>query len=197
MNGLCKKELGSEGLEHVRATLLKGGPIPSAIRPLEIGSAWAYLPCTLIEPIEVEAYQDGGIFSTEDAADIHDQVVLFIRSFLQSNDLNVVLFEDQFFGIDDPPNSTDQQLFKYRGTVYHYRTCISGIPTLDLIDDAISAASNYPQIIVLTRIATLQALPSRSEMAEDFANDLVKNVCHVVVGAFDEEGYLIWSSNED
>ena len=60
-------------------------------------------------------------------------------------------------------------------------------------EEALGSASDYPSILILTSIISSSTLPVRSNIDEALAEELMANVSHVIVGAYDEEGYLIWS----
>lgn len=64
-------------------------------------------------------------------------------------------------------------------------------------DDAISWASEWPAVHILTRTGLAEGVQSRSELAPELVSALAKNTQFIMVGAFDCGERLIWSRNED
>ena len=185
-------KLGPAALEYVERELQAGGPLASQIK-LFTGEVWAYLPPDAVEFQQIENFKEGGVFTAEDAWDISQAVTSFVKDFLQASTSNLMLAEDQFFGMDDPPNSENPHLLAYAGITYSYLNAELASLNDSEIEDGINSASSYPQIVLLTRITSGSVLPAREEIDEKVAQELVDNLCHMIVGAYDEEGYVVWS----
>jgi hypothetical protein len=182
-----------DALTFFRAELKKAGPISSALLP-EFGRLWSYLPSSAAEKQTLFHLQEGGAFSAEQAHNILQYIVTFSGSFLREKPSNVLLCEDRFFAISDPPNRYEQQVFEHAGVSYHYRTNARDVADSNEIEEAMGCASSYPLILLLTTISSGRHLPQRTAIESDLADELARNVRHVIQGAYDEEGYIIWSN---
>jgi hypothetical protein len=184
--------LGTDGLAFFCEELQKSGPIPSSVIP-RFGSLWSYLPKSAAERQTLLYLRQGGAFSAEQALEILHYVVKFILDFLLESSSHFLLCEDRFFAMSDPPNQLEQKVFEYAGVTYHYLSSTDAPLNSREIEEAIGSASSYPLILLLTKIPSGRKLPERAQVDGDIADELTRNVQHVVQGAFDEEGYIIWS----
>jgi len=193
MNARIIHPLNGDAFDYLCAELRKGGAISSNVNLGPGGHLWTYLPFSTAQSHRMEDFKEGGVFSPEDAWLIMRAVVAFVGDFLEEEPSNVLLAEDQFFRIEDPPNLGVKHLFEYRGTCYHYLTQLHATSSLEEIEQALNSGSNYPQIVFLTKIPPQRVLPSRAKIDEELAQKLTANAAHIIVGAYDEEGYVIWS----
>src|SRR5579863_2985556 len=184
-------ELGPAALAFVCEQLAKGGSLSAALSLSPKGIVWSYLPTDAVRLQNRNNFEQGGIFDSESASEILQKVVAFIKAFLQENPSGVLLSEDRFFRVDDPPNSQDQDIFEWRDTVYHYRTHSFWDAEPRDFEHAITSASDYPLLLILTKASTPELLPKRRGIDDNLASELAKNTAHIIVGAYDEEGYLI------
>jgi hypothetical protein len=143
--------------------------------------------CTLFD------LQEGHAFTAEEAYDIQEHINAFITAFLEENPGHILLAEDRFFTMNDPPNAQDQRIFQYENTTYHY---LSNHADQEALKDTVGSASNYPLFLILTVVSALDKLPVRGHIQKDLAEELISNVAHVIVGAFDDEGYIVWSRQQ-
>jgi hypothetical protein len=183
-------QLGEEGQAFFRREIKKAGPLVSELN-IGWGNLWAYLP-SAAAPVTFSNLEEGGVFSPEDAYEIQQKVVTFVANFLSEDPSHILLCEDRFFSLADPPNINESQIFEYSKVTYHYKTFAESTKE---IEDAISSASDYPTILLLTSGPQRCNLPERGSIGKELAADLSANVHHVIQGAFDEEGYIIWSKH--
>ena len=186
--------LGADALKFLYEQLANGGPISATLKLSPGGVLWTYLPPSAVQLQDQRHLEQGGAFTSESASEILREVLVFVKAFLQEDASSILLAEDRFFGISDPPNSRDQYIFEWRGTTYHYRTHLFSAAHPQDFEEAIGSASNYPSILLLTKISSLEILPKRGQIDDALAAELAENIIHVIVGAYDEEGYLIWSN---
>jgi hypothetical protein len=182
-------QLGADALLFLREELAKAGPVLSTLKP-EWGHIWAYLPPSAAERCTLFDLQQGKAFTAEQAYEIQEHIFHFIAAFLEEASGHILLAEDRFFTMNDPPNAQDLLIFQYENTTYHY---LSNHADQEALKDTVGSASNYPQILILTAVSSLDKLPARAPIQQDLAEELISNVAHIIVGAFDNEGYIVWS----
>jgi hypothetical protein len=192
MDEICICNLGTDALDFFHGELGQAGPIPSTLIP-EYGRLWCYLPRNAIEKQTLSDLRGGAAFNAEEAYEILQRTVTFIADFLQQNPSNILLCEDRFFAINDRPNLSESQIFEHVGVTYHYHTGATLAIGSGEIEEEIGSASSYPLVLLLTSIPSGEELPVRAAIGKDLVEQLAHNVRHVVLGAFDEEGYIIWS----
>ncbi|HEY2497329.1 MAG TPA: hypothetical protein VGK24_09690 [Candidatus Angelobacter sp.] len=192
INEIKAYPFGPEGVEFFRQQLARSGPMVASLVP-QFGKLWSYLPQDAAEKRTLFYLQHGSAFTAEQASDILQCAVRFIIDFLLENPFHFLLSEDRFFAINDPPNENEHKIFEYGGVIYHYRDRTDISISSQEINEAIGSASNYPSVLVLTKISNVRKLPERTQVDEALASELKSNIQHVIQGAFDEEGYLFWS----
>jgi len=185
--------LGADALKFLWDQMQQAGPLTGMAKLSPQGIVWAYLPQETQQFQDFKNFEEGGVFDSESASEILEKLVSFVRAFLQVDASHVILCEDRFFAIGDPPNSAAQDLFEWRGAVYHYRTHSFYDAAVKEFEDVISSASDYPLILLLTRTRFPESLPKRAPLGDDLARELAEGVQHVIAAAYDGEGYLIWS----
>jgi hypothetical protein len=190
-------ELGPEAFRYVCSQIEQGGPLTSALKLSPAGSVWAFIPSGAASSQRAEDFGGGAVFTAEDAYEILRHVIGFIAEFLDRNSLTVVIAEDQFFKLSDPPNLGHRLVFEYGGKTYHYRQSAEQDSNLRAAEQIVNEVSHYPLILILTRIPSNASLPNRGAIDKYVANALVSGIEHVIVGAYDEEGYIIWSRKPD
>jgi hypothetical protein len=172
-----------------REELGKAGPLVS-INP-DYGSIWTFLPKNSATLQTLSALQEGA-FTPEQAFQIQEEVIGFIERYLEADPANILLCEDRFFSLNDPLNVKELKLFEYAGTTYHYRM---NPVTAAEIKNAMTSASDYPTILLLSKLSSAEILPLRCSIGKDISDELSRNTHHLIQGAFDEESYLIWTRN--
>ena len=191
MNNLHKRQLTCDGIKYVCETLKRGGPLASAVNISSIGEAWTYLPETSkVVPLD---YSEGGVFNPDEAFEAEQTVSALLFNFLHQSSSNVALFEDQSFRMNDPAVADDKFIFECEGVLYHYRSQSHG-GRGDELQDAMGVASQYPTIILLA--SARRELPQQVAIPFTRAQEFIKDVRHVIVGSYDEEGFIVWSRNK-
>src|SRR5436305_11637105 len=176
--------LGADAVKFVCGQLGRGGPLSAMLKLSAGGIVWAYLPANVAKLQALKNFEEGGMFDSESAFLILRGLIAFIRAFLQESPSNILLCEDRFFSINDPPNSQEQDIFEWGGVVYHYRTHSFSNADAQEFEEAIGSASNYPLILFLTRTSSPELLPQREKIDRRVADELVKNISHLIVGAY-------------
>ena len=214
-------EFGDEALDYVRSCLASGKTLSAHLLqlPLDTGRVWAYLPENVapeaarsfrmggVIPIdqdaEVEIFSDGKLAATLIPVRTHplgvrtEQVLLqFISSYLSESGERYVVFEHALAHPTDPFIQTGtSKFFSYGPEVYHFLS--SQDVNLAQIHDTVRSASSYLFIASLTSLPVKQDIQPRQEVSLDTLKTLSNNTVHIIVGAYDGEGELIWSKRAE
>jgi hypothetical protein len=197
MNEIAQVQLGPNALRYLWSQLEQGGPFVTKIGQLPAGRIWGYLPVSAIGKQEIDDFESGAAFTPESAHEILQRVHNFIAEFLDVDRSNVVIAEDQFFQLTDTPNADQDQVFRYEGKSYHYRYGADREPSRISAEQIMRQASHYPWILVLAKTSSDVPLPRLERIENGLVKSLIERIQHVIVGAFDEEGFLIWSKEPD
>ena len=181
-------ELSGDAEAFFRKELGKAGPLAMTINP-DCGKIWGFLPRNDAALSNLSALEEG-VFTPDEAWQMQEKIVRFIKEYLDAESLNILLCEDRYFSLNDPPIAMELNLFEFAETTYHYLTSPC---TAKEIENVMTLASFYPAILLLSKRNSARLLPQRHSIGKDFSDELSRNVRHLMLGAFDEEGYLIWS----
>jgi len=193
MQLFMQRQLGEIGLEFVRTQLSEAGPMGAAhLKHLDQGFVWEFVPAhTTAMPSLNQLI--GGRYNASEAGSLTAAYVVFLREFLLRNSSRVLLFEDQFGKADDPCMLDRKNFFVWEDAMYFYFPCKSAQVRDSAIEAALPGASHYPNIVLATRLTFYEPLPTRGLLSREQALALEEQVRHVLVGAYDEESYVMWS----
>lgn len=188
-----QRQLGEVGLEYVRARLSDGGPIAEQhLEHLNYGFVWEFIPDNS-GGVQTSDLSQGGRYDATEAKLVTNAYALFFRDFLGRSPSHILLSEDQLFRMNDRCMLDKEGLFEYGGVTYFHFPLGGEQLSKSSIEGAISRASQYPSIVLATRRTFDEDLPSRGVLQKAHALMLGEQVQHVLVGAYDEEGYVMWS----
>jgi len=199
---------GPEAIVYIREQLAKGLTLASYLLrlPLEEGVVRAYLPDTASEEAAQNFREGGvreGIFLDELASymalpkeEEDDSLTTLILEHLAKSDAPLVVFEDAAGSPEFPAwQSPKHQYFIFNSEVYHFLNP----QDVDLrrIHRTIWTAHVYPFIGILTSRSTAeQEIGDRQKVTADTLEKLANRTRHLVIGAYDLEGELIWSRTD-
>ena len=106
----------------------------------------------------------------------------------------MLLFENQLARLDDPFMRSKKDVFEFSGATYFYYP-----GELDSVNEAgvathLSSASNYPCITFAIRAPKGVPPQQRGNISVEMADLIAARTEHLLVGAYDGEGYVVWSS---
>jgi hypothetical protein len=184
-------------MDYMRAQLTDGGPLAMQhLGHLEEGAVWEFvtenspaqpLPRQLLEA-RYDAYE---------AWDLRQEYVSFLCDYLQQDSSRILLFENQFFRMNDPCMLNRDTLFEWEGVTYFYFPSNGVQVSQSAVEAALPRASHYPYIVLATQRTFDEELPIRGLLTGDRAVALGEHVQHILVGAYDEEAYVMWSRVRD
>lgn len=118
-------------------------------------------------------------------------LVEFVRSYLSAESGRIAIFENANASTDDPRLDEDGKVLALENEVYYM---LSSKDDDESIRNSITSANSlWIHIGILASVSNIDDWKSKSILDPHDAVDLAKRTEHVIVGAFDDEGYLIWS----
>jgi len=190
---LIKIELGPDAITYMRSYLAVGEALGHALLevPLEHGRVVTYLPESA-DPGKVAAFWEGGI---NYEGGITRLVAEFISSYLCEGDNRLAFFEDMTSRPESPWTTEPGARYVVLGReVYLYLTPESA--TQEEVHRTMVDSYSWRFVAVLSDTESSLNLLAGQEIGIEFLQLLAASVQHIVVGAYDSEGYLIWSHQE-
>jgi hypothetical protein len=190
-------ELGIKGVEHVRTQLGLGGSLAARIStaPLEQGVVGTRVPITALKDGEIADLQSGGVMNREDSVTGLGKLISgFLRQSMPPR--RYAVFAEPFGKRGDSYLTTVRERKHFMGDEVFFSLLHEDADTSRVLD-TIRRVGDYPFIGVLSSIPNDGiGLEHGEELDEDMLEALVSGMDHLVVGAFDGEGFVIWSTNE-
>jgi hypothetical protein len=184
--------LGTEALAYVRDQLGLGRTLAREIQSHPpAGRVITFAPQNTSE--EDLNWFDGGCLG--DTIETFVPVWELARDYLndQSGDHRYLICEDTFASNTEPaPSWVAAPWLAYQNDRYHFLP--GGGVTSEQVRATLRAGDHYPWIAVLTSLPSeWPALQPGTEQPRRVLVELARRTEHVLVGAYDEEGWLIWS----
>ncbi len=123
-----------------------------------------------------------------------EEIDLFISDYLCTNPNNYVIFETFSVANDLKTKTHKHNYFIVNNYVYDY---LHGSKCNDEIREYIIQARVYPFVSIFSNLSNISCIivnPNK-EINENCISEIVINTEHIITGAFDGEGYIIWSKN--
>ena len=188
-----KRKLGARGIQYVREQLTDAAPFSETLsRYLEGGYAWQFVPEEKLHSYEKLDFHIGGIDAITSAL-VFSKYVEFLCHLLMEDSSTVMLFENQLFRLTDPVMLSREGVFEYMGATYSYLQTKSLPATESAVAEHLRGASRYPSVVIVTRGSELMSLHEVRQLTAEEAHELGAHVQHILVGAYDEEAYVVWS----
>jgi hypothetical protein len=188
-----KKRLGERGLRYVREQLTDAAPLSEALtRYLDSGYAWEFVTDEQSQSSEEHDFHFGGRGSQT----VLNGYVKFLCELLNKEPSTILLFENQHAKLTDPVMTGKTGLFERLGALYFYLQGGEGPRSENVVIDHLRWASRYPSVVIATRMSKPLHIEQPRSLTPEEATELETGVKHVLVGAYDEEGYVAWSRQE-
>ncbi|MGI8588173.1 MAG: hypothetical protein ACR2M0_10875 [Chloroflexia bacterium] len=214
-------EFGDEAIVFIRSRLAEGHTLSKYLLSLSLddGRVVAHVPVTaddvrsarfvsggLIErdtSLETTfAGSDGRVFRivpvTAQPQRLETELELanFIMAYLQRPGSRYAVFEHALAAPGDPwLRSSTLRYFSYRSELYIFLTKADA--NVATIIDTIRRSSTYLFTGILTAPTAMPELHSAETVTEDVLQTLALSSEHILVGAYDGEGELIWSRTKE
>jgi hypothetical protein len=184
-------KLGSAGMDYLRSYLLDDRPLSRGLArlPLEKGEVFTWLPAAL-NPEQVDFHHGALGLSTVDS---NKMLTIFVCNYLQKHTGSIALFEHQVASSGDPWLASERAPYLVHGSdVYFYRT--SGDAASDMVIKTIKTSIDWRSVGALTsRDGSLPAFEPRQQIDDPALERLAERTDHICIGAYDAEGFVVWS----
>ena len=192
--------LGIEAIDYIRTSLADGKTLSRLIlnvHNLDEGEVTTYLPKDVNSTTMLQ-FRVGGKVAVHPGppkmvSETNIWLASEIRSFLNRDNHRIVVFENALAKPDDPWLRTrNAQAFFYEDDVYHFLTRKDA--ETDKVEKAIRDATSHLFIGAMSSMTPQTPFPEQSRRA---TRDQIKTIAgrteRIVVGAYDYEGYIIWT----
>jgi len=215
--------LGPEAIDYIRDRLAEGKTLAKFLLDrgdLDKGSVITFLPSDA-DLSRMNNFSRGGVlpapppethhhYTTANGTrtlvvpvpDTSTQLAAMIQEFLKQEDARICLFESAVAkptdGFLSTPNAKDLCVLTLDEDVYFL---LKENDDLEMIDKTLRYAKSYLVLGVLVHFSdkdqflSLDEDPLRKELTVDELKVLAEKTEKIIVGAYDGEGYLIWSRN--
>jgi len=191
---LAEFQFGSEAIDYIRGRLSIGRTLSKLAQslPLEEGVVKAYLPSELgIERVQ-STMEHGCPEMDKYARESRELVEKFTFSYLTSASRRYAVFEHVLASSSDPwITESEDRLFTFQDEVYLFLPKRGA--NLDQVGRVLSGEFVRGMLISLKDIPDLA---NRQCVGLDVLQTIVQGVEHLIIGAYDETTYLIWSKRD-
>jgi hypothetical protein len=184
--------LGAEAVGWIGGELSRGRTMAREIlaNPPS-GSVVTYAPEGMSE--EELADFDGGCLG--DTLDTHVPVLEFAAAYLttEAAELRYLICEVTFASKTDPFLArVTRPYFTHDDDVYYFLS--AGRVSIEQVHGPLQAGGAYPTIAALTSLPAHEPLIApHSDQSRDVLLALAHRAAHVLIAAYDQEGWLVWS----
>ena len=182
-------EIGETAIPFIRSCLWPQRALPARLLrlPLENGKIMSYVPSGISRDQAMKLQTTLGIPGVGTCST--KRLTAFILDHLRSPNAPYALFQDYLSEPGDPALANDQFIL-YQSEVYLFLG--SKDAAANKVADAISKSSQFPFLSVLTALTSAE-LTNNDAVTDKCLDELVDNTQHLIVGAYDEESYIVWS----
>ncbi|MDY7077420.1 MAG: hypothetical protein SXV54_10905 [Chloroflexota bacterium] len=193
---LKKQKFDGKAIAYIRDQLSDGATFGKRLLSLSLeeGSVISYIPEEL-NPEGLSGFEGSITLSTGlSMKGSNSRVVTFVSDFLSVHSKRYAIFET-FANVGDNFRSTERlPYFTFNSEVYYF---VSQENEAEKILKVLKCARHYPLICGLTFLPQSQPFVKPSQaLPIEIMEKLVTRTKHILVGAYDMEGYLIWSSDQ-
>lgn len=198
-----KVPLGHEAIQYIKDCLKDGKTLSNLLLDicyLDNGQVFTYLP-SYLEEKDIKQFKVGGKIQKGFLEEGNSETDLWlfseIRSFLTVNNNKICIFEHALARPNDPWISLKKPLFfTYTDEVYIFLS--SAVAESKKIEHAVRAAVAYLFIGVMTSVPYEPCfLRSGKVVTYEKLKALAEKTERIIVGAYDYEGYIIWSKESE
>jgi hypothetical protein len=187
---LKKFEFGTEAVSYIQSSLFDGDTLSRHLLslPLKNGQVTAHLPATVSSEM-AQRFEVGGITTRNNTV---PHLVAFITTYLSGRGKPCAVFEAIERHGDLYLSLSKQPFFVHNSEIYYFLG--SQNRDSEKVRTVIQAARSYPFIGVLTSLSESDPdIRVAQEVTESVLRKLAARTKHLLIGAYDAEGILVWS----
>jgi hypothetical protein len=190
---LKKIVLSEQGFEYIQKELIRGSSFAKLVLnlPLTEGTCETLIPemldTRLLTDFSNSIYLSSGLSLAKTKFFLIEKILKFLQDDLD----NCVIIETFLKSKDAALTNRIEPYIVYGEDVYYFLT-YSTLKTI--IESALADARAYPKIIAFTKYDSV--IPNDKTIQFENLEVLARNLQLLVVGAYDEEGYIFWSKKE-
>ena len=210
-----KLYLRPESINYIKQRLSGGHTLGKClldVQPLDHGSVFTFVPTGIEVNDEIvnSRLESGGLLPSP-PSDTHMKVPggiavpiphtssllrKIIRDFLVENPFHICVLEEPYSEISDRNPPFRELPYRFLDKqVYYFVTAAAETEIVDRV--IIRCRSPYPGTIgAMTNLNGLKVNPIKGPISYAELKQLAQNAKHIIIGAYDAEGYLIWSSEK-
>ncbi len=185
-------KFGSEAITYIRSCLSEGDTLSKYLldSALGRGQVKAHLPADA-DPGYIKRFRWGGVTTRNNTRQF---LTTFISAHLIKKGKQYAVFETLYRPGDICLLSSKEHFFTHKLEVYYFLN--SHDIDSDIIVSTVRFARSYPFIGVLTSIPEEESdIQAEHELPIDKLKKFVARTEYILIGAYDNEGVLIWSKN--
>jgi hypothetical protein len=191
---LVERSLGLKGVEYVKSCLQQGTGMCSLLLPMVVGG-WAFAPVpTGTDQRRAEKFQVGGLMPRQK---MKVWLIEHLEGLCQTEPQSTVVFQDVWAAPTDPAirSTTSNKLLTDRN-VYYFIEARGFLPSL--VERALSELTSYLLVGVFTHFGIKSTeLLKDHRTTEAVIADAVREMEEIFVGAYDQEGIVVWRRQEN
>jgi hypothetical protein len=187
-------ELGDSALDYIKEELANGDLVAKFLLQqikFEQGVIRTHLPDDVNDKATLDFRDSVAKDYQAMYTETHKWVAGFITAYLSQQKNNIAVFETLGSPKDPFLQRRKPQYFSNQQNVYVY-TAGNSYDEQE-ISQILREARGYPCVGILTSLSNIKTISSEQTVSDDFIQKLVKETKHIIIGAFDEDGFLLWS----
>ena len=183
-------DLAGSGLSYVESRLRQGTGLCASILQLSLANGAAFAPLPHNTTIDrANLFDVGGLLSRRDA---FDWLACHVRSLWRADSIGTLVIQDIWAKAGDIATS-ELELHRFFGDDNVYYFVERSEADSDFTENSIRAITSYQFMAFFSRIAIEYGkLPSNRRVSKDFIENIAHATEEVFVGAYDQEGLVVW-----
>jgi hypothetical protein len=188
-----RREIDRDVVAFIRTSLSRGAAVSRLLLelPLEEGHVFAFLPKHVGKDV-ARRFDLGGVFRQEESIEAERRVAEFVASYLNRSEHAYAIFENPVMRTTDPSTKrSDLCYFTFDDGVYFFLS--PGQTELTKVIATMRGVHSWVLNGILAVPKGLGMINTRQHLDREALVNLAMNSEYLLVGAYDHEGYLIWS----
>jgi hypothetical protein len=189
LSKLVEIDLNGTGLDYVEQCLRQGTGLCSKLLQLPLSSGRAFAPVPQKTTLSrAKSFDVGGLMPPREAI---DWLALNLRSLWGNDPEGTVVLQDIWAKPDDPVvrKSTANKFLTDQNVYYLLSKNHSDISA---IEETLRSITSYLRLGIFTRAPLRHQQHSRAKLGQNIEHDLAERTAEIFVGAYDQEGFVIW-----